>query len=735
MTIKYLDSKRIVGLSLTAGSEVGETSGTSESKTLGVTGSRYRGGIKIATGSALIGQTLSPTRGIKFELKRTGLSGVHSLSRFEIWNDTTIIANATTTFQPDSKVGTSYAYVEFFPDTTVTLQANDRITIATDGGVTNYYTFRSNSSGTYDTTKTHWTESTYNAGSGGTWTDSDTSIDGNFKFTLADVGDVKPTDVQDNSIMVEKDTARRYWFDADPETETESTGTYSSDVTTCSGDNDRNGFMVNSTSSAVYGKTINSVSFYLKKTGSPTGTAYVRVWSGSNSGSGTQVHEFGTIDVSTLTTSYVKYTFNTGSHTLAQYDTVGLQYSGSTSNAPVMQGATSDVYDGTNTIRNRFTSGAFSPVTSHDIRFAITSTTVISYNINNADTQQETRSGSTTSNGVQILSGNSAIGHKLSSIMFPLKKAGSPPNTFRFEVYNSAGTLQAQTPTSSANSLTTSFVDTTLTLTTPHTIVAGDRIVVTYGSGDVSNKILVSEDNSVGSIPSNTTHTAYNSSWSESTSQWSNAKFTSTSPTWTRQLPLPTYTYSSAGWTLGGSGGTVGSSNISLALDTDGSKGQVYYNILTGVSSSKFMLDFTLNFSRLTIGSNLFWFMGFTNKANWMATNTTNHMGICVKQESATKVFACSDGTSTWNGASEDAQTWVPTTSVDYHFRLTKLTSTTYKVELFSNSNRNDVISTSNGTVTSMTDLNHIMFCTDNDSGTGNATFTVSNLKFYNGVT
>ena len=192
MAITYHSGRRIQGLSLTAGSEVGETSGTSESKTLGVTGSRYRGGIKIATGSALIGQTLSPTRGIKFELKRTGLSGVHSLSRFEIWNNETIISSATVTFQPDSKVGTSYAYVEFFPNTTVTLQANDRITIATDGGVTNYYTFRSNASGTYDTTKTHWTESTYNAGSGGTWAD-DTGIDGNFKFTLADVGDTKPT--------------------------------------------------------------------------------------------------------------------------------------------------------------------------------------------------------------------------------------------------------------------------------------------------------------------------------------------------------------------------------------------------------------------------------------------------------------------------------------------------------------------------------------------------------------
>ena len=29
-------------------------------------------------------------------------------------------------------------------------------------------------------------------------------------------GDLKPTDVQDNSLLIEKDTARRYWFDANP---------------------------------------------------------------------------------------------------------------------------------------------------------------------------------------------------------------------------------------------------------------------------------------------------------------------------------------------------------------------------------------------------------------------------------------------------------------------------------------------------------------------------------------
>ena len=207
-----------------------------------------------------------------------------------------------------------------------------------------------------------------------------------------------------------------------------------------------------------------------------------------------------------------------------------------------------------------------------------------------------------------------------------------------------------------------------------------------------------------------------------------------TSATWVRQLPFPTYTYDGVGWIENSSGGTIGTSDMSLALDTDGSKEQLYY-LIQGVDNSKFILDFTLNFSRLTVGSNLFWFMGFTNKYNNMATNATNHMGILVMQESGTKVFGCSDGTGVWNGVNENPQTWVPTTGVDYHFRLTKLTSTTYKIELFSNSDRNSVTSTSNGVVDVMTDLNHIMFCGDNNAGTGNATFIISNLKFYNGVT
>ena len=211
MTVEYKDSKRIVGLSFTAGAEIGETSGTDATTfPIGKTGSIYRVGIKIATGSALIGETLSATKGIQFELKRTGLTG-SDIVAFEIWSaDGTRVLRDT--YDADTKLPTtSFAYIEFKPSQTVTLAVGYRILFVADGGTTNYVDMRTNASGTYDTTKTHLTYSSNDDGSGTpAWTD-ETGKDPNFKFTLADVGDVKPTNVQDNSLFVEKDTARRYW--------------------------------------------------------------------------------------------------------------------------------------------------------------------------------------------------------------------------------------------------------------------------------------------------------------------------------------------------------------------------------------------------------------------------------------------------------------------------------------------------------------------------------------------
>ena len=79
------------------------------------------------------------------------------------------------------------------------------------------------------------------------------------------------------------------------------------------------GLSVQSTSEIV-GEDISKISFYIKKTGSPTGTIYCRAWnSGSilNADPTNVAANFGSLDVSTLTTSYVKHTFTISSGTYA----------------------------------------------------------------------------------------------------------------------------------------------------------------------------------------------------------------------------------------------------------------------------------------------------------------------------------------------------------------------------------------------------------------------------------
>ena len=151
------------------------------------------------------------------------------------------------------------------------------------------------------------------------------------------------------------------------------TGSYTQDYPIGSYDNNRQGAYIASTNSVLYDKEIDSVSFWLKKQGSPTGIAYVRAYSDSNTGTTyTTAHEFGSIDVSTLTTNYQKYTFSTGSYVGALYDTIGIEWTGtSTANTPVIQGMGSNQFDGTDTQRGRSTTSGWSPVSSHDIKWEV----------------------------------------------------------------------------------------------------------------------------------------------------------------------------------------------------------------------------------------------------------------------------------------------------------------------------------------------------------------------------
>ena len=72
------------------------------------------------------------------------------------------------------------------------------------------------------------------------------------------------------------------------------------------------------------GETVSNVTFLLKKTGSPTGTAYAKVWNSSN----VEQISLGSIDISTIDSStQTEYTFDSpsGAHTLANNDFVAFQ--------------------------------------------------------------------------------------------------------------------------------------------------------------------------------------------------------------------------------------------------------------------------------------------------------------------------------------------------------------------------------------------------------------------------
>ena len=118
------------------------------------------------------------------------------------------------------------------------------------------------------------------------------------------VAQAKPTDVQDNSILVEKDTAKRFWFDA------ESSETLSQETESGTGElfNDVEIVAQKFTSgSSKIGKKVSSVAFYLKRNTSTIGSTNLQCFVGA--GNQSSAVAYGTLPATSLTTSYAWYTF------------------------------------------------------------------------------------------------------------------------------------------------------------------------------------------------------------------------------------------------------------------------------------------------------------------------------------------------------------------------------------------------------------------------------------------
>ncbi len=122
-------------------------------------------------------------------------------------------------------------------------------------------------------------------------------------------------------------------------------------------------------SAALIGRTLTQFSFWLKKSGSPTGTLYFRVYDSGDS----LVSTFGTLDVSTLTTSYVEYSSGTGAtRVLTSGDRVCVEYSGGdSSNKVLVEVAASDLYDTSNTQTDEY-NGSWTPNPDNDYHSSFT---------------------------------------------------------------------------------------------------------------------------------------------------------------------------------------------------------------------------------------------------------------------------------------------------------------------------------------------------------------------------
>jgi hypothetical protein len=124
------------------------------------------------------------------------------------------------------------------------------------------------------------------------------------------------------------------------------------------GGNDIRGEYVFSTSSLLYGDTIDCIELTLRKSGSPTGLAQIGVYDHASATNNPVILVFGDIDVSTLNTGFSQwYTFCLPlgtTYTIGDQDVLGIRYDGGDATNFIRTNVvTVDAFDGTNT---RYTS-------------------------------------------------------------------------------------------------------------------------------------------------------------------------------------------------------------------------------------------------------------------------------------------------------------------------------------------------------------------------------------------
>jgi hypothetical protein len=343
--------------------------------------------------------------------------------------------------------------------------------------------YHDDSSPPFDGTNSVW--SRYN----GSWTDF-TSVDNSFKLYLATDGS-KPTDVQDNSLLVEKDTARRYWFDAGAESNVELTtgAPFTAHATGWQG----KAYVSELSDLPNVGDVVTGGKIYV---GTSAGNVRLGLYSDNGSGvpqtllaetASTAVGSAGAWQEIDFISSYTT-TSTDKLHLGLQTDSSGSGFGYATnvslarSEMVTSYGAFPTTFSGT------------SDNTPADLRAVVERPAAPTWSLeglekfydttataSNADLiMQVASAGHGTRVGVKILSGSTAIGKYIQNIKFKLSKFSSPSGNYQITVRDSSDVVKA-TANFSATGLPTSATIIDHDIGSPVKLAEGDRILYEYG--------------------------------------------------------------------------------------------------------------------------------------------------------------------------------------------------------------------------------------------------------------
>jgi hypothetical protein len=249
--------------------------------------------------------------------------------------------------------------------------------------------------------------------------------------------------------------------------------------------NTRFGEQAMNSASVLVGKSLKSWRLHMRRVGTTSGTVRAVVRRSSDDAIVATFSE--TIDAATLPTSFAEQSFTlTTARVLQAGDRILIEFSGS--GRVELSVWYPDQIDGGNTRRVRYSAGAYASGSNEDVVGVMSSeggtgTGEVFYDAPGpGDAAGPLYTGSNTRYGEEVRTSSSVlVGESLRTLKVRLRRTGSASGTVRAVVRNSADTVVATFGGSfDASSLTTSYAERTFTLTTPHTIQTGDRILVEY---------------------------------------------------------------------------------------------------------------------------------------------------------------------------------------------------------------------------------------------------------------